>query len=327
MLRLVIVLLFAIGSAQAAYITDKLLVGFYAKPDASIQPTKVLPSSTPMEVLGKKNAFSKVRLGDGKEGWVKTIYISNEKPARAMLLELQAKSSTIQNKLRQAEKALKAAKAEKAAPATNSANSAKLQQVISQYKQKLTATNNALKREQKTSKRLTALLKQSSGKGAGSQSKQVKALKKKLSTSEAELKATLHEARLLQELLQKTDQTASQRIATLEAKVLKAKKSQAASSSSIASNSALTQQNAILKKRLQQLSKILGKPLPAVKTQALIEPEPETKTETQDEVDNDSGYGFGTWAFLLTILLIGGFVGGIAFKNHHIRRRYSGFRV
>ncbi len=325
MLRFVIVLLFAIGSAEAAYITDKLLVGFYAKPDTSIQPTKVLPSSTPMEVLGKKNAFSKVRLGDGKEGWVKTIYISNEKPARAMLLELQAKSSTIQNKLRQTEKALKAAKAGKAAPATNSANLAKLQQVISQYKQKLTATNNALKSEQKTSKRLTALLKKSSSKGAGSQSKQVKALKKKLSTSEAELRATLHEARLLQELLKKTDQTASQRIATLETEVLKAKKSQAASSSSNASNSALAQQNAIMKKRLQQLSKILGQPLPAVATQAATEPE--TEAEIPDEADDDSGYGFGTWAFLLILLLIGGFVGGIAFKNHHIRRRYGGFRI
>jgi len=323
MLRFVFMLLVTIGSVQAAYITDKLLVGFYAKPNASAQPTKVLPSSTPMEVLGKKDAFSKVRLGDGKEGWVKTIYISTEKPARAMLLELQAKSSAIQNKLLQAQKALKAAKAGGAAPADSKAV-AKLQQELAQTKKRLVAMNNALKNEQKQTRRLSAQLKKSSSKGSNGQSKQVKVLKKKLSSSEAELKATLHEARLLQDLLKKTDQTASQRIAALEVEVIKAKKSQNNSA-----NVALKQQNAIIKKRLQQLSDLLGQPLPEVKVVpvAKADADPKPEPESVDQVDGESGYGFGTWAFFLTLLLIGGFVGGIAFKNHHIRRRYGGFRI
>ena len=321
MLRFVFMLLVTIGSVQAAYITDKLLVGFYAKPNASAQPTKVLPSSTPMEVLGKKDAFSKVRLGDGKEGWVKTIYISNEKPARAMLLELQAKSSTIQNKLLQTQKALKAAKAGGAAPADNKAV-AKLQQELAQTKKRLTAMNNALKNEQKQTQRLSAQLKKSSSNGSSAQSKQVRELKKKLSSSEAELKATLHEARLLQDLLKKTDQTASQRIAALEAAVIKAKKSQNNSA-----NVALKQQNAIIKKRLQQLRELLGQPLQEVKVAPVAKAEADSEPESVDQVDGESGYGFGTWIFFLTLLLIGGFVGGIAFKNHHIRRRYGGFRI
>jgi len=323
MLRFFFMLLVTIGSVQAAYITDKLLVGFYAKPNASAQPTKVLPSSTPMEVLGKKDAFSKVRLGDGKEGWVKTIYISNEKPARAMLLELQAKSSTIQNKLLQAQKALKAAKAGGAAPADNKAV-AKLQQELAQAKKRLAAMNNALKNEQKQTRRLSAQLKKSSSNGSSAQSKQVRELKKKLSSSEAELKATLHEARLLQELLKKTDQTASQRIAALETEVIKAKKNQAT-----ASTAALKQQNTIMKQRLQQLSKLLGQPLPEVRTAPVAKTEARAAPEpvTTDVEEGETGYGFGTWVFFLTLLLIGGFVGGIAFKNQHIRRRYGGFRI
>ena len=251
MLRFVFMLLVTIGSAQAAYITDKLLVGFYAKPEATSQPVKVLPSSTPMEVLGKQGALSKVRLGDGKEGWVKSIYISTEKPARAMLLELQAKSSTIQNKLLQAEKALKAAKAGAAAPADNKAI-AKLEQELALAKKQLETVNSALKNEQNETRQLVARLKKAGSNGAGSQSKQVRELKKKLSSSEAELKATLHEARLLQELLKKTDQTASQRIAALEAEVRKARQNQAS-----ASSAAMKQQNAILKQRLQQLGELL----------------------------------------------------------------------
>ncbi len=319
MLRIFFMLLVTIGSAQAAYITDKLLVGFYAKPDASVQPLKVLPSSTPMEVLGKKDAFSKVRLGDGKEGWVKSIYISTEKPARAMLLELQAKSSTIQNKLIEAEKALKAAKAKGGAP-TDTKAATKLKQELAKTKKKLTTMSNALKNEKKKAQTLSAKLKKASSKGSNNQSKQVKALKKKLSSSEAELKATLHEARLLQDLLKKTDQTASQRIAALEAEVIKAKQNQ-----NSASNRALKQQNAILKKRMQQLGELLGQPLPEVKV--VSTPRAEHEPETMDEADGESSYGFGTWTVFLVILLIGGFIGGIAFKNHHIRRRYGGFRI
>ncbi|MEJ2530117.1 MAG: TIGR04211 family SH3 domain-containing protein, partial [Gammaproteobacteria bacterium] len=109
MRRIFIVLLLAVSSAQAAHITDKLLVGLYAKPEGSTKPIKVLPSGTPLEILEQKGAYSRVRLGDGKDGWVKSVYISKEKPARAMLLELQAKLGTLQNKLQQTEKDLKAA--------------------------------------------------------------------------------------------------------------------------------------------------------------------------------------------------------------------------
>ncbi len=317
MLRFLFVLLFAIGSAQAAHITDKLLVGFYAKPDPASQPTKVLPSGTPLDVQKKNGAFSKVRLGDGKEGWVKTIYISNEKPARAMLLELQAKSGTLQNKLRQKEKALKAALAGQT-PAT-SGNTDKLKSELAQAKQKLAAASNALKNEQKESKRLSALLKKSSSKNSGNQSKQIRAIKKKLASSEAELKATLHEARLLQDLLKKTDQTASQRIATLEQALQQTQKKlqDAGGGRSNGTHSALIKQNAIMKQRLQQMGKILGAPLPEI----------EKEKESENESESGSGFGLNTWSILLAILLVVGLIGGIAYKNLHMRRRYGGFRI
>ncbi len=310
MLRFLFALLLTISSVQAAHVTDKLLVGLYAKPDASTQPTKVLPSGTPLEVLKQKGSFSQVRLGDGKEGWVKSVYISNEKPARAMLLELQAKSSTLQNKLRQAEKDLKAAQS--ATAPKMAGNIDELTKELNQSKEKLALISDALRNEQQETKRLNALLKKSNSTGSGDQSSQIKALQKKLSASEDELRATLHEARLLQDLLKKTDQTASQRIAALEQELLQAKKKlddQDGISSS--ASTALIKQNDVMKQRLKQMEEILDTPLPEV------------------DIEDDSGFGFnfGFWAFMIALLLVGGFIGGIAYKNHHIRRRYGGFRI
>ena len=107
-LVLALPLLLLIGGAQGARITDKLLAGFYEHPDASDKPLRVLPSDTPLERLESSDGFTRVRLGDGSEGWVETRFISNEKSSRIMLLELQAKNSQLQQELRQANQKLKA---------------------------------------------------------------------------------------------------------------------------------------------------------------------------------------------------------------------------
>ncbi|OOZ36586.1 TIGR04211 family SH3 domain-containing protein [Solemya velesiana gill symbiont] len=111
---------------QGAHITDKLLVGIYGKPDATTEPLKVLTSGTPVEILEKKNGFSKVRLGDDTVGWMETNYITSEKPAKVKLLELQAKTGSLQQQLREAEKELKQLRSSQAtAPAPTDTESPK----------------------------------------------------------------------------------------------------------------------------------------------------------------------------------------------------------
>ncbi|MEJ2048129.1 MAG: TIGR04211 family SH3 domain-containing protein [Dehalococcoidia bacterium] len=102
-------LLLIATTLQAAHITDKLLVGIYETPDNSTKPQKVISSGTPLEVLKKEGSYSLVRLGDGSEGWIKSTYITAEKPAKAQLLELQAKTGELEQKLQQAENQLKRA--------------------------------------------------------------------------------------------------------------------------------------------------------------------------------------------------------------------------
>ncbi len=103
--RLLVVLLFLAATADAAHITDKLVVGIYAEPSVEGSPKKLISSGTPLEILERKTQFVRVRMADQTTGWVESAYVTEEKPAKALLLETQTK-------LRQMKKELDALKAE-----------------------------------------------------------------------------------------------------------------------------------------------------------------------------------------------------------------------
>ena len=87
----VFILLFILAlSAQAAHITDKLVIGLHEKPSLEGEPVQLLASGTPVEVLEKQGDVLKVRLADDTQGWVEAGYVTEEKPASMMLLEAQA---------------------------------------------------------------------------------------------------------------------------------------------------------------------------------------------------------------------------------------------
>ncbi|HOP16671.1 MAG: TIGR04211 family SH3 domain-containing protein [Gammaproteobacteria bacterium] len=88
---LCIVLLLCSGLSVAAHITDKLVVGLYPSPKAEGVPLNLLSSGTPLEVLKRQDGFAEVRLADDSKGWIEATYITEEKPAKAMLLETQAR--------------------------------------------------------------------------------------------------------------------------------------------------------------------------------------------------------------------------------------------
>ena len=79
------------GLVGAAHITDQLVVGLYAEPKTEGKPLHLLSSGTPVEVLRREGGFAEVRLVDDRKGWVEAGYVTEEKPAKAMLLETQAR--------------------------------------------------------------------------------------------------------------------------------------------------------------------------------------------------------------------------------------------
>ncbi len=87
------------GASWAAHITDKLVVGIYAEPAAEGQPIRLLSSGVPLEVLRHQGDFVEVRLTDDLRGWVEGRYVTDEKPAKAMLLETQLKLRALNDEL------------------------------------------------------------------------------------------------------------------------------------------------------------------------------------------------------------------------------------
>lgn len=79
------------ASAETAYVTDVLRLGMHEAPDTSDKPFENLVSGTALEVLERNSSYARVRLRDGREGWVKGTYLMTDKPASARVLELEAK--------------------------------------------------------------------------------------------------------------------------------------------------------------------------------------------------------------------------------------------
>lgn len=88
------------GSAWSAYVTDKLVAGLYENPDKSSPLIRALTSGTPLELIGRQDQFTKIRLTDDTIGWIETSYVTREKPARVMLLESQARVSSLRAELK-----------------------------------------------------------------------------------------------------------------------------------------------------------------------------------------------------------------------------------
>lgn len=90
--RLILVIALAVSAAasgETAYVTDSLRLGIHRASDTSDRPFENLVSGTPMDVLDRNTNYALVRLADGREGWVKAVYLVTEKPAAARILELE----------------------------------------------------------------------------------------------------------------------------------------------------------------------------------------------------------------------------------------------
>jgi SH3 domain protein len=91
--------------AETGYVTDSLRLGLHAAPDTSDRAFENLISGTAVEVLERNPSYARVRLPDGREGWVKATFLVETKPAAARVAELEAELET----LREAATAAKAA--------------------------------------------------------------------------------------------------------------------------------------------------------------------------------------------------------------------------
>ncbi len=106
-------------TANAAFITDKIVVDVYAERFDQGAVLKTLSSGASVEVLMSDGKYTRVRTADNITGWVVSKYLTNEKPTQLEYLELLSKSKATESKLRAAEEKL----ANSPAPGSDSANS------------------------------------------------------------------------------------------------------------------------------------------------------------------------------------------------------------
>lgn len=107
----VLALLPIVAAADTAYVTDNLKLGLYEAEDTSGRAFRTLDSGQAMEVLIRGGNYANVRLPDGTEGWVKSAYLVDDKPAKLIVEETAAERDALAAELEQA----KAAFAEPAA--------------------------------------------------------------------------------------------------------------------------------------------------------------------------------------------------------------------
>jgi len=99
----------ALAGAEPAYVTDSLRLSLYAADDGSGDPIDTLSSGAAVEVLARDTNYTHVRTAGGREGWVKTAFLVNTKPARARVAELEAEIADLKNDVASARDAQRAA--------------------------------------------------------------------------------------------------------------------------------------------------------------------------------------------------------------------------
>lgn len=107
-MRLIIgflVLLPVLAAAETAYVTDNLRLGLHAAEDTSDRAFRFLESGQAMEILIRDRNYANVRLPDGTEGWVKSAYLVDEKPARLIVAETMAERDRLAAELKAAREA------------------------------------------------------------------------------------------------------------------------------------------------------------------------------------------------------------------------------
>jgi SH3 domain protein len=98
-------LLPVLAAAETAYVTDNLRLGLHAAEDTSDRAFRFLESGQPMEILVRDRNYANVRLPDGAEGWVKSAYLVDEKPAKLIVAETIAERDALATELAEAREA------------------------------------------------------------------------------------------------------------------------------------------------------------------------------------------------------------------------------
>ena len=78
------------AAAQALYVVEQLVVSVNSAPDGGGERVASLKSGDQVELLERTGNVVHVRLASGKDGWLRSSYLSEEEPLRSRLQKSEA---------------------------------------------------------------------------------------------------------------------------------------------------------------------------------------------------------------------------------------------
>ena len=88
-----------VAAQETRYVTDILQLGLFPSQEQSGAPISNLVSGTQVTVLERMPNYARVRTPDGQEGWVKSLYLIADKPARLRVAEVEARIIELEQEL------------------------------------------------------------------------------------------------------------------------------------------------------------------------------------------------------------------------------------
>jgi SH3 domain protein len=79
----------AFVQAENIYVTDMLRLDMYPTEEMTGPSMRKLKSGDRMDLLERKGRYARVRIDGGQEGWVKSLYLVEEEPARTRVNKLE----------------------------------------------------------------------------------------------------------------------------------------------------------------------------------------------------------------------------------------------
>jgi hypothetical protein len=77
-------------AADSPYVVEQVTIGLNSNADGSGERVAALKSGDRVELIERAGEAVHVRLPDGKEGWVRAIYLSGDEPMRPRLAQSEA---------------------------------------------------------------------------------------------------------------------------------------------------------------------------------------------------------------------------------------------
>lgn len=111
----------AAQAGAAMYVIEQLVVNVYSAPGADAERVATLKSGDRVEVIERAGDAVHVRLGNGRDGWVRASYLTAAEPLRAQLAARSAEVTKLQADVTRLEGELRGARASPARAAASAA--------------------------------------------------------------------------------------------------------------------------------------------------------------------------------------------------------------